>query len=62
MNVAYSVREKDTLEREVMSLDEGMKTLGLKEALLLVAEDREKIIELEGRRKVFIAPLWKCLL
>jgi len=60
INVSYDISNKKTLEREIGSLEEGMKYFGLKEAYLITS-DKEDTIEINDL-KIYIKPLWKWLL
>jgi len=60
INVSYDISDKKTLEREITSLEEGMKYFGLKEAYLITSE-KEDTIEIDNL-KIHIKPLWKWLL
>jgi len=60
INVSYEIENKSTLNRELKSLEEGMKNLNLKESFLITSE-REEEIKLD-EKTVFVIPLWKWLL
>jgi len=60
INVCYDLSSKETYQREINSLIEGMKKLGLKEGILLTSET-EREIKVENYT-IRIKPLWKWLL
>jgi uncharacterized protein len=59
INVAYDISEPATRNRELNGLVEGMRGLGVHEALLLTAEVEETVATESG--KISIMPLWKWL-
>jgi predicted AAA+ superfamily ATPase len=59
INVAYDISDPATRKREVNGLEEGMRGLGVSEALLLTAEAEETIEIAAG--KIVVMPLWKWL-
>lgn len=59
INVAYDISDMDTRNRELNSLVEGMRGLGVLDALLLTAEVEETVATETG--KIRIMPLWKWL-
>lgn len=59
INVAYDISDLATRKREVNGLEEGMRGLGVSEALLLTAEAAETIETDAG--KIVVMPLWKWL-
>ena len=59
INVAYDVSDPTTRNRELNGLVEGMRGLGVHEALLLTAEEEETVTTEAGN--ISIIPLWKWL-
>jgi len=60
INVSYDISDRKTLNREISSLKEGMKYLGLRESYLITSE-REGIVKTEDF-KIQVMPLWKWLI
>ena len=60
INVSYSIEDRKTKNREIKSLLEGMKDIGIKESFLINKE--EEGIENIGDFKIYIKPLYKFLL
>ncbi len=59
INVAYDISDLETRNRELNGLVEGMRGLGVGEALLLTADVEETVTVEEGM--IRILPLWKWL-
>ncbi|KAF0217570.1 MAG: hypothetical protein FD174_3249 [Geobacteraceae bacterium] len=59
INVAYDISDPATRNRELNGLVEGVRGLGVHEALLLTAEEEETVATEAG--KISIMPLWKWL-
>ena len=61
IQAAYSLRDKDTLEREV----NGLKVLNEKHSLkkmLIITRDEKDVIELSAETKIEVIPVWQWLL
>ncbi len=60
IQVCYSLNEQKTMEREIMSLLDSLKTFKLEEGLILTKDESDEII-VKGK-KIIIKPVWKWLL
>ena len=60
VNVAYTIEDEKTREREIRALLEGMEYFDLDRAYL-VTKERDETIKIEGK-EIVIIPMWKWLL
>ncbi len=60
VNVAYSIDEPSTFQREITALVEGMSYFNLTYSYLITSE-REETLEVEGKT-IEVLPMWKWLL
>ena len=60
INVSFDINDKETYNREINSLNEGMDYFNLKNSLLITSEI-ENIVKIEDKT-INILPLWKWLL
>ena len=60
VNVAYTIEDEKTREREIRALLEGMEYFNLDRAYL-VTKERDETIDIEGK-EIVIIPMWKWLL
>ena len=60
VNVAYTIEDEKTQEREIQALLEGMEYFHLDRAYL-VTKNRDETIEIDGK-EIVVVPMWKWLL
>ncbi len=60
VNVAYQIEDKQTFQREITALTEGMRYFNLKKSYLVTSE-KEETIEVD-ERSIEVIPMWKWLL
>jgi predicted AAA+ superfamily ATPase len=60
VNVSYDIDSKETLQREITALQEGMAYFNLQKSYL-VTKERDETIPLESK-EIVIVPMWKWLL
>ncbi len=60
INVSFDINDKETYNREINSLNEGMEYFNLKNSLLITSEI-EDVVKIEDKT-INILPLWKWLL